>query len=230
MSQEIQNPKHPTMKNDTVSKHCIHMEQPVWDQAKQTASSLGLSTSQFLSRLVAETSGHIDSGALLGRIVAARRKAKVPHPMKHSATIVLLAALIYSAAGLSLNAQITVGGNGSNTTDNTSYSGAQTLTKVGSNTVTLHEQQLLHWRHDDQHRHAANFEWLKYWNGKCQLERWHAGLLRQQFHHYPPSLNPCQFGPRSHKQFHPHTPRQHQWRRETHRQWSGRASSYRSIR
>jgi autotransporter-associated beta strand protein len=35
------------------------------------------------------------------------------------------------------HAQITVGGNGSNTTDSTSYSGSQSLTKVGSNTVTL---------------------------------------------------------------------------------------------
>jgi hypothetical protein len=46
-------------------KHCIHMEQPVWDQAMQTARSLGLSTSQFLSRLVAETRGAIKSGSLL---------------------------------------------------------------------------------------------------------------------------------------------------------------------
>ncbi len=35
------------------------------------------------------------------------------------------------------SAQITVGGSGSNTTDSTSYAGSQTLTKIGSNTVTL---------------------------------------------------------------------------------------------
>jgi len=46
-------------------KHCIHMEQQVWDQAAQTARSLGLSTSQFLSRLVDETRGAIQSGSLL---------------------------------------------------------------------------------------------------------------------------------------------------------------------
>jgi autotransporter-associated beta strand protein len=39
-------------------------------------------------------------------------------------------------AGLA-HAQITVGSNGSNTTDATTYSGAQSLTKTGSNTVTL---------------------------------------------------------------------------------------------
>jgi hypothetical protein len=42
------------------------MDQAVWDQASGTARSLGLSTSQFLSRLVAETSGAIQRGALLG--------------------------------------------------------------------------------------------------------------------------------------------------------------------
>jgi autotransporter-associated beta strand protein len=35
------------------------------------------------------------------------------------------------------HAQITVGGGGANTTDSTSYSGAQSLTKIGSNIVTL---------------------------------------------------------------------------------------------
>lgn len=35
------------------------------------------------------------------------------------------------------HAQITVGGNGTNTTDSTSYSGSQSLTKIGSNTVTM---------------------------------------------------------------------------------------------
>lgn len=54
------------MSEDTLQKHCIHMEQPVWDQATTTARSLGLSTSQFLSRLVAETSGVIGQGPMLG--------------------------------------------------------------------------------------------------------------------------------------------------------------------
>ena len=54
------------MNDDTLQKHCIHMEQAVWDQAKQTARSLGLSTSQFLSRLVDGTSGAISQGSLLG--------------------------------------------------------------------------------------------------------------------------------------------------------------------
>ena len=48
-----------------LQKHCIHMEQQVWDQATQTARSLGLSTSQFLSCLVDETRGAIKSGSLL---------------------------------------------------------------------------------------------------------------------------------------------------------------------
>ena len=52
--------------DQALQKHCIHMEQEVWDQAAQTARSLGLSTSQFLSRLVDETRGAIQSGSLLG--------------------------------------------------------------------------------------------------------------------------------------------------------------------
>jgi macrodomain Ter protein organizer (MatP/YcbG family) len=51
--------------DQALQKHCIHMEQQVWDQATQTARSLGLSTSQFLSRLVDETRGAIQSGSLL---------------------------------------------------------------------------------------------------------------------------------------------------------------------
>jgi hypothetical protein len=43
------------------------MEQTVWDQATQTAHSLGLITSQFLSRLVDETAGEIGRGGLLDR-------------------------------------------------------------------------------------------------------------------------------------------------------------------
>ncbi len=46
--------------------------------------------------------------------------------------LLLLAALVIPA-----RAQITVGGNGANTSDSTSYSGSQSLTKIGSNTVTL---------------------------------------------------------------------------------------------
>ena len=58
--------KSTAVSGDTLEKHCIHMEQPVWNQATQTARSLGLSTSQFLSRLVDETSGEIGRGAMLG--------------------------------------------------------------------------------------------------------------------------------------------------------------------
>jgi hypothetical protein len=53
--------------DQALHKHCIHMEQEVWDQAAQTARSLGLSTSQFLSRLVDETAGEIGRGGLLDR-------------------------------------------------------------------------------------------------------------------------------------------------------------------
>jgi autotransporter-associated beta strand protein len=49
----------------------------------------------------------------------------------------LIVALLSGALILPLPAQITVGGNGANTTDSTSYSGADSLTKIGSNTVTL---------------------------------------------------------------------------------------------
>lgn len=66
------------MKSNALHKHCIHMEQPVWDQAKKTAGSLGLSTSQLLSRLVAETSGAIKSGALLGSGQNERASAESP--------------------------------------------------------------------------------------------------------------------------------------------------------
>lgn len=59
------------MNDDTLQKHCIHMEQAVWEQAKETAHSLGLSTSQFLSRLVDETAGQIVGSNLLGRATPA---------------------------------------------------------------------------------------------------------------------------------------------------------------
>lgn len=64
------------MNEDTLQKHCIHMEQAVWDQAKETARSLGLSTSQFISRLVDETSGQIGSRGLLGL----ERESSEPQP------------------------------------------------------------------------------------------------------------------------------------------------------
>jgi hypothetical protein len=41
------------------------MEPEIWQLARKTANSLNLSTSQFLSRLVAETRGAIKSGSLL---------------------------------------------------------------------------------------------------------------------------------------------------------------------
>jgi len=52
----------------------------------------------------------------------------------------LIVAVLAGASFISpslLHAQITVGGNGSNATDGTSYTGNQSLTKIGSNTVTL---------------------------------------------------------------------------------------------
>lgn len=57
-----------TMQTNTehLDKHCIHMEQEVWQLAQSTAKSLGLSTSQFISRLVEETDGVIQPGGLLG--------------------------------------------------------------------------------------------------------------------------------------------------------------------
>lgn len=61
------------MDRDTLQKHCIHMEQTVWDQATRTARSLGLSTSQFFSRLVDETSGQIGRGGMLGRSTGRQR-------------------------------------------------------------------------------------------------------------------------------------------------------------
>jgi autotransporter-associated beta strand protein len=58
--------------------------------------------------------------------------------MKTSPVIAILIAALMSGAMMSQSeAQIVVGGNGTNTTDSTSYSGSQSLTKIGSNTVTL---------------------------------------------------------------------------------------------
>ncbi len=45
--------------------------------------------------------------------------------------------MVLSGVAAPAFAQITVGGNGSDTTDSTSYSGTQSLTKIGSNTVSL---------------------------------------------------------------------------------------------
>jgi hypothetical protein len=52
-------------RTEATPKHCIHMEPEIWQLARKTANSLNLSTSQFLSRLVAETRGAIKSGSLL---------------------------------------------------------------------------------------------------------------------------------------------------------------------
>jgi hypothetical protein len=53
--------------NATQSKRrIVHMPDALWDEAKQTADSLGLSTSQFLSRLVVETAPLIHPNSLLG--------------------------------------------------------------------------------------------------------------------------------------------------------------------
>ena len=52
----------------------------------------------------------------------------------------LIVAVLAGASFMSpslLHAQTVVGGDGANTTDSTSYSGSQSLTKIGSNTVTL---------------------------------------------------------------------------------------------
>jgi len=54
-----------------------------------------------------------------------------------SGIVVALAIALLAGLSAPAHAQITVGGNGSNTTDSTSYTGNQTLTKNGSNTVTL---------------------------------------------------------------------------------------------
>jgi hypothetical protein len=48
------------MNNDNTTKskrRIVHMSDELWDEAKHTAETLGLSTSQFLTRLVVETGG-----------------------------------------------------------------------------------------------------------------------------------------------------------------------------
>jgi autotransporter-associated beta strand protein len=53
------------------------------------------------------------------------------------AVIATFACVLLAVAGPGADAQIVVGGTGSDTTDSTNYSGSQSLTKIGSNTVTL---------------------------------------------------------------------------------------------
>ena len=55
------------MADDTLQKHCIQMEQAVWEQPEEAAHSLGLSTPQFFSRRVDETAVEIGWGGLPGR-------------------------------------------------------------------------------------------------------------------------------------------------------------------
>ena len=62
------------MADDTLQKHCIQMEQAVWEQPEEAAHSLGLSTSQFLSRRVDKTSGQIVGSNLLGRDAPVRQE------------------------------------------------------------------------------------------------------------------------------------------------------------
>ena len=47
-------------------RRIVHMPARLWNEATATASALGLSTSQFLSRLVIETGPLIRPGSLLG--------------------------------------------------------------------------------------------------------------------------------------------------------------------
>jgi len=54
----------------------------------------------------------------------------------HSLIVAVLAGVSFISPSL-LHAQTVVGGNGANATDSTVYSGSQSITKIGSNTVTL---------------------------------------------------------------------------------------------
>ena len=55
------------MATTTESKRrIVHMPARLWHEASTTASTLGLSTSQFLSRLVIETAPLIRPNSLLG--------------------------------------------------------------------------------------------------------------------------------------------------------------------
>ncbi len=47
-------------------RRIVHMPARLWNEATATAGSLGLSTSQFLSRLVIETAPLIRPNSLLG--------------------------------------------------------------------------------------------------------------------------------------------------------------------
>ena len=54
-------------KDTTPSKRrIVHMPARLWSEATSTANALGLSTSQFLSRLVIETAPLIRPNSLLG--------------------------------------------------------------------------------------------------------------------------------------------------------------------
>jgi len=54
-------------KDNTPSKRrIVHMPARLWSEATATAKSLGLSTSQFLSRLVIETAPLVRPHSLLG--------------------------------------------------------------------------------------------------------------------------------------------------------------------
>lgn len=55
-----------TKKTTPSKRRIVHMPARLWNQAADTASALGLSTSQFLSRLVIETGPLIRPGSLLG--------------------------------------------------------------------------------------------------------------------------------------------------------------------
>lgn len=54
------------MKTTQSKRRIVHMPDALWNEAKQAAKSLGLSTSQFLSRLVVETAPLIRPNSLLG--------------------------------------------------------------------------------------------------------------------------------------------------------------------
>jgi hypothetical protein len=54
-----------TKKNNS-KRRIVHMPERLWNEAETTSRSLGLSISQFLSRLVIETAPLIRPGSLLG--------------------------------------------------------------------------------------------------------------------------------------------------------------------
>lgn len=58
------------------SKHSVYMPPETWELANSTARSLGLSTSQLLTRLVLEASPLIRPGSLLGLRAADSQRAR----------------------------------------------------------------------------------------------------------------------------------------------------------